>query len=134
MPKLDLEAVIRGERAPGRVLSAAVGYPGEFEVDPSQVKSGGRTHHQIQNEVATWLRDFRLIPRQPRVDGLQFDLAWQVGGTASAQVSAGVDARIIRLGVVWMLIARGKRQRSNRQRGQPSRPIGHLPAHQSTAQ
>jgi hypothetical protein len=48
-----------------------------FTVDPATVERGLRGHAETQNQLAAALTAGGLVPRSPRPDEPNFDLAWQ---------------------------------------------------------
>lgn len=86
---------------------AAVSARDPFQVDPAVIDRGIRGHAQTQNALAVWARNRNLLPRSPRADEPQYDLAWLDGdSTVVAEVKSLTDSneeRQLRLGLGQVL-------------------------------
>ena len=58
---------------------AAVGQRDPFSVDPALVERGIRGHAITQNLLAQFLESCGMVPRSPKADEPNFDLAWLLG-------------------------------------------------------
>ena len=57
---------------------AAIAARDPFEVDPTLVERGVRGHALTQNSLARYLHSIGVVPRSPRANEPNFDIAWQI--------------------------------------------------------
>lgn len=79
---------------PYRVATGGVTAPPRQGIrDWTKLDEASREHAELQNELASWLKDRGLEPRSPTIDEPQYDLAWQsAAGRVICEVKTADEA------------------------------------------